>query len=102
MQADAPLLRDNVRVGIALWLSCGVVTFLIARLVPFARRNPWVELGITLLAALALGVLATALDFAGWNEPDWRAGLFAFCGSFAAAGAVRALQSLATSNGGPS
>jgi len=88
--------------GIALWLSCGIVAFLIARLVPFARRNPWVELAITLLAALALGIFATALDFAGWNELDWRAGLFAFFGSFAAAGAVRAVQSLATSNGGPS
>ena len=102
MQADAAPARDNPRVGIALWLSCGVVSFLIARLVPIARRSPWIELAITLTAALALGVLATALDFAGWNEPDWRAGLFAFCGSFAAAGAVRALQSLATSNGGSS
>lgn len=89
-------------VGIALWLFCGIGSFLLARVVPFARRNPWVELAITLVTALALGVLATALDFGGWNEPDWRAGLFAFLGSFAAAGAVRAVQSLATSNGGPS
>ena len=90
-------------VGIALWLGCGVVAFFVARLVPFARRRPWAELAVTLLAALALGVGATALDFAGWNEPDWRAGLFAFFGSFAAAGAVRAVQSItADSQGGPS
>ncbi|HJQ39528.1 MAG TPA: hypothetical protein VKB93_20485 [Thermoanaerobaculia bacterium] len=79
--------------GIALWLGCGVVAFFLARLVPFARRRPWVELAVTLLAALTLGVAATALDFAGWNELDWRAGLFAFFGSFAAAGAVRTVQS---------
>ncbi len=89
-------------VGIALWLGCGVVAFFFARLVPFARRRPWVELAVTLVAALALGVGATALDFAGWNEPDWRAGLFAFFGSFAAAGIVRALQSVTASQGGPS
>jgi hypothetical protein len=94
MQADAAAPRDNAEVGIALWLSCGVVSFFLARLVPFARRSPSVELAITLLTALALGVLATALDFSGWNEPDWRAGLLAFLGSFAAAGTVRAVQSL--------
>jgi hypothetical protein len=38
---------------------------------------------------LALGVTATALDFGGWNEPDWRAGLFVFLGALAAAGAIR-------------
>lgn len=89
--------------GIALWLGCGVVSFALARLVPFARRRPWAELAVALVSALALGAGATALDFAGWNEPDWRAGLFAFFGSFAAAGAVRALQSVtADSQGGPS
>ena len=88
--------------GIALWLICGVVSFVIARLIPFARRKPWAELAVTLIVALLLGVLATTLDFGGWNEPDWRAGLFAFFGSFAAAGIVRALQSAGKSNGGRS
>lgn len=89
--------------GIGLWLGCGVVAFAVARLVPLARRRPWwAELAVTLVAALALGAGATALDFGGWNEPDWRAGLFAFCGSFAAAGALRALQSVAHSQGGSS
>jgi len=90
-------------VGIALWLACGIVAFAIARVIPFARRKPWAELVVAILAALLLGVAATAFDFAGWNEFDWRAGLFAFCGSFAAAGAVRALQSIvADSRGGQS
>ena len=88
--------------GIALWLLCGVVSFGIARLIPFARRSPWLELAVTVTVALLLGVLATALDFGGWNEPDWRAGLFTFFGSFAAAGSIRVLQSLAKPHGGHS
>jgi hypothetical protein len=44
---------------------------------------------VSILAGLMLGVAATALDFGGWNEPDWRAGLFVFLGAMAAAGAFR-------------
>jgi hypothetical protein len=102
MSTARTLLRDNHSVGIALWLGSGVVAFSIARVVPLARRSAWGELAATLLAALILGAAATALDFGGWNEPDWRAGLFAFFGSFAMAGAVRAVQSAANTHGGPS
>ena len=86
-------------VGIAVWVVCGVVAFTLARVIPLARRRPWAELAVTILTALLLGAAATAYDFGGWNEPDWRAGLFSFFGSFAAAGAVRAVQS-AQSHGG--
>ena len=40
------------------------------------------------IASLA-GVAATALDFGGWNEPDWRAGAFVFLCVAAALGFVR-------------
>jgi hypothetical protein len=89
-------------VGIALWLAGGAAAFLIARIVPWARRGWWLELAVTLTVALLLGVLATALDFGGWKELEWRAGLFAFFGSFAAAGSIRVLQSLGKSQGGRS
>ncbi|HEX2122652.1 MAG TPA: hypothetical protein VHL59_13515 [Thermoanaerobaculia bacterium] len=80
--------------GIALWLGCGFASFVIARIVPLSRRPRWAaELVAALFTALCLGAVATALDFGGWSEPDWRAGLFAFFGSFAVIGAVRALQS---------
>jgi hypothetical protein len=46
---------------------------------------------IAIVAAMLLGVLATALDFGGWRELDWRAGLFAFFGSLAATGFFRLL-----------
>lgn len=55
-----------------------------------ARRSG--ELIASIAAALALGVLATALDFGGWNELDWRPSLLALLGGFAAAGFVRAIR----------
>jgi hypothetical protein len=44
------------------------------------------------LIAIAFGLLATYLDFGGWQELDWRAGLFAFFGGLAAVGFTRALR----------
>lgn len=76
--------------GIVLWLSCGAVAFTLARIVPQGRRKAWFgELLAAVLIAFACGAIATALDFGGWNELDWRAGVFAFFGAFAAAGLVR-------------
>ena len=76
--------------GIALWLVSSVLAFLLARMTPWRRRSKWLgEISVSILAGLALGVLATALDFGGWKEPDWRAGLFVFFGALAAVGAFR-------------
>ena len=79
--------------GIGLWLVSGFAAFLLARIVPL-RRPPrrLGELGLALVTALLLGVVATAMDFGGWKEPDWRAGTFAFLGAFAAIGALRAAR----------
>jgi hypothetical protein len=82
--------------GIALWTGCAVAVFLSARSVPFGRPHRWIwELIAALASALVLGVVATALDFGGWNEPDWRAGLFVFFGSAAVIGVMR-IVSLST------
>jgi fluoride ion exporter CrcB/FEX len=76
--------------GIALWLSSSVVAFLLARMLPWHRRRARIgEFLVSILAGLLLGVTATALDFGGWNEPDWRAGLFVLLGALAAAGTFR-------------
>jgi uncharacterized membrane protein SirB2 len=76
--------------GAALWLGSGALAFLLARLVPFWRRRRWLgELVAALLTALALGGVATALDFGGWREPDPRAALFALLGSGAILGILR-------------
>jgi hypothetical protein len=76
--------------GIALWTGCAAVVFLSARVVPFGRSRRWIwELIASLAGAFLLGALATALDFGGWNEPDWRGGLFVFFGSAAVIGVMR-------------
>ncbi len=75
--------------GTALWLACGLSAFLLARIVPLRRRGWLAELAAGLLAALAAGLTATALDFGGWNEPDWRSGAFALLVAFAGVAVVR-------------
>jgi uncharacterized membrane protein YeaQ/YmgE (transglycosylase-associated protein family) len=78
-------------VGISLWLASGAAVFAIARVVPPGRPRGWLaELIVSILTALLLGAVATALDFGGWQEPDWRAGVFAALGAFAAVGLLRA------------
>jgi hypothetical protein len=76
--------------GIALWVLSGAAAFAFARIVPQGRRPPWLgELLVSLAVALALGAAATALDFGGWREPDWRAALFTLFGAMAAAAGFR-------------
>jgi hypothetical protein len=87
--------------GIALWVVTSVAAFLLARIAPWRRRPAWAgEFSVSLAAGLLLGGVATALDFGGWNEPDWRAGLFTFLGALAAAGVFR--LTIAAPPGGPS
>lgn len=76
--------------GIALWLGCATVVFFIARTVRYARPARWIgELVAALISAMAMGTIATALDFGGWNEPDWRAALFVFFATAAILGVLR-------------
>ena len=77
-----------------MWLGSGVAAWILARIIPLRRgRGGWSELAAAVVVALLLGVLATALDFGGWNEADWRAGVLACLGAFAAAGVARAVRS---------
>jgi fluoride ion exporter CrcB/FEX len=77
-------------VGIVLWLVSAIIAFFLARMLPWLRPRRWIgEFLVTVVAALLLGVLATALDFGGWRELDWRAGLFAGLGTLAVLGAFR-------------
>ena len=76
--------------GLLLWLVAGAAAFAFARIVPYRRpAGRWGELAAGLVAAIAFGLAATYLDFGGWQEPDWRAGLFALFGAFAAIGVKR-------------
>jgi uncharacterized membrane protein YeaQ/YmgE (transglycosylase-associated protein family) len=79
--------------GAALWVASALSAFVVARIVPVGRRHDYLgELIVAIVAALAFGVLASALDFGGWREPEWRAALFALLGALAAVAAYRALQ----------
>jgi hypothetical protein len=78
--------------GIALWLACGITAFAVARIIPLLRLAQWwPELVAAALTAVGAGLAATALDFGGWNELDWRGGVFAFLCAFALAALVRVI-----------
>jgi hypothetical protein len=94
-------LSDNSLMGIAFWLLSGAIAFVIARIVPFGRGSRRIgEFTVSVCAAALLGLAATAMDFGGWREPDWRAALFAFFGALAAAGLWR--LTMFRTSGGPS
>ncbi len=74
------------------WLASALSIFLIARIIPAGRRHNYlIELIVTMVSALLCGIAATALDFGGWREADWRAILFVVLGSAAVIGTERAV-----------
>ena len=71
-------------------MTCAASVFFAIRLVRFGRPEGWIrELFTVVIGALVLGGVGTALDFGGWNELDWRAGLFVLFGCVALAGVLR-------------
>ncbi len=54
------------------------MALVLARAIRPMRRSWKPELLAALIAAMLAGIVATALDFGGWQELDWRAGTFAF------------------------
>ena len=79
--------------GIGLWIVSAAICYFAIRYIKFAKPAGWFgELIAVFIAALVLGAIATALDFGGWNEPDWRAALFVLFGSLAIAGAIRVIR----------
>jgi hypothetical protein len=84
-------------VGAALWLLAAVLAFAVARIIPSARPQRFLkELLLAAGAGLVIGVTATALDFGGWGEPDWRAALFVLFGGLAILAAARLVTVLRT------
>ena len=81
----------SAAVGMVLWIVAGGAAWIIARFIPPGRRA-WSEAIAALVIAMIAGVAATALDFGGWNEPDWRAVVFVF---FSVAGALAMVRLLA-------
>jgi hypothetical protein len=75
-------------VGMVLWIVAGGAVWIIARFVP-PGRGAVIEAVAALVISIIAGAAATALDFGGWNEPDWRAAAFAFLCAAAAVALVR-------------
>jgi hypothetical protein len=78
--------------GLLTWLGAGLLAFTAARFLSRHRQSWARELLVALLVSLCAGVVATALDFGGWAEPDIRAFLFAALIAFAAIATLRILK----------
>ena len=67
--------------------------FAASRAIAVARPETFAgELLLLVMVSFSAGLGATALDFGGWNEVDWRAGAFVILCGFAAIGCSRAIQ----------
>ena len=76
-----------------MWALSALSVFLVARIVPPGRsKNYLIELLVVIVAGAAFGFAATALDFGGWRDTDWRAVVFVLLGTAAATGAQRAVH----------
>ena len=78
-----------------MWIVAGVGAALLARLAEAGRTRGWfLEVVVGAVAAAAAGLAATAMDFGGWREPDWRSGLFCFFVALSAVGILRLVRIL--------
>jgi len=79
--------------GVALWLLCGLAVFVATRAIAAGRTPNFAgELFVAVAISFIAGLTASALDFGGWGEVDWRAGVFVICATFAATGALRLVR----------
>ena len=79
--------------GIVLWITCGAGALAASRAIPPGRGSSYVAEAIAaVIVAFGAGVAATALDFGGWNELNWRAGAFVLACAFAGLACVRVVR----------
>ena len=78
--------------GSITWLAAGLLALLSARPVRRMKQDWKWELAAAVTLSFLGGIAATALDFGGWSEPDWRAALFAFLTGFTGIAILRLLR----------
>ena len=68
--------------GLVIWVAAGVAAFAVARMLKSGGEIAWpVELIAAIVSSVGFGLVATAFDFGGWKELEWRAGAFALAGA---------------------
>lgn len=68
--------------GLVIWAAAGIAAFGGARTLKSGGAMAWpVELIAAIVSSVAFGLLATAFDFGGWKELEWRAAAFALAGA---------------------
>ena len=76
-----------------MWLLCGAAVFTASRVIaPGRPARFFTELLLVIAASALAGLAATALDFGGWGELDWRAAVFVVLCDFAVIGLSRAIR----------
>ena len=76
-----------------MWLLCGAAVFAASRAIAAGRPARVVtELLLVIITSAVAGLAATALDFGGWGELDWRAAAFVILCDFAAIGVSRTVR----------
>ena len=82
--------------GVVIWTVAGLLAFAIGRILKSGGALTWpAEVVIATGAAMGFGLIATAFDFGGWREVEWRAGLFALAGSSLVLALARATRLVA-------
>ena len=68
--------------GLLTWALAGILAFGIARGLRSGGALGWpAEAAVAIVAAVLFGMIATAFDFGGWKELEWRAAVFALAGA---------------------
>ena len=68
--------------GLLTWVLAGVLAFGIARGLRSGGALRWpAEAAVAIAAAVLFGMIATAFDFGGWKELEWRAAAMALAGT---------------------
>jgi hypothetical protein len=70
--------------GLVTWIAVAAVAAMLARLLPLGRPPSWrTDLAAAVVAAVAAGIAATALDFGGWRAADLQPLPFVAAAAFA-------------------
>jgi hypothetical protein len=83
-----------------MWAVGGLVAFAFGRILKSGGALAWpAELAIAVGAAIGFGLIASAFDFGGWRELDWRTGVFALAGASLIIALARAVRLMTRNRG---